>query len=203
MYVSKKEAQKLLLKRHGELFYALDQKRETLFRIFEDDDWSFVIKMHAFIEAMVTELLLTQIDDDRIRPTIERLPLSDEQAGKLKMAKDLDLLDASERKFIKMLSSLRNNLAHRIENTDFTFAEHIDSLDKNQRKAWAETISWYAKDDTKPYYQENALKHPKMVILLGIYIMSGLKTVIEMELKGSREINEMVSETAKQLLADF
>ncbi|MBM4973557.1 hypothetical protein HYO27_22635 [Vibrio parahaemolyticus] len=203
MYVSKKEAKKLLLKRHGELFDALDQKRETLFRIFEDDDWSFVIKMHAFIEAMVTELLLTQIDDDRIRPTIERLPLSDEQAGKLKMAKDLDLLDASERKFIKMFSSLRNNLAHRIENTDFTFAEYIESLDKNQRKAWAETISWYAKDDTKSYYQENALKHPKMVILLGIYIMSGLKTVIEMELKGLREINEMANETAKKLLADF
>ncbi|HFQ4887541.1 TPA: hypothetical protein ACGU4A_004882, partial [Vibrio vulnificus] len=203
VYVSKKEAAILLKKRHSELFDALDHKRGTLFKIYEEDDWSFVIKMHAFIEAMVTELLLTQINDDRIRPTIERLPLSDEQAGKLKMAKDLDLLDANERKFIKMFSNLRNNLAHRIENMEFTFDSYIGSLDKNQKKAWADTISWYAKEDTKAYYQENALKHPKMVILLGIFIMSGLKKIMEMELIGFREINDLATETTKKLLMDF
>lgn len=200
MYIPKESAEKLLQQRHNELFDALDQKRETLFKILSEDDWSFVIKMHAFIEAMVTELLLTQINDVRIRPTIERLPLCDEQAGKLKMAKDLELLDASERRFIKMFSNLRNNLAHRIENVDFTFKDHINSLDKNQKRSWADTISWYVEGETKHFYQEHAMSNPKIIILLGIFIMSGLKDVMGMELIGSRELNNLAAETTKVIL---
>ena len=52
------------------------------------------------------------------------------------MAKDLDLLDANERKFIKEFSKLSNNLAHRIENMEFAFDSYIRPLNKNQNEPW-------------------------------------------------------------------
>ncbi len=200
MYVNKSEAIELLQQNHGNLFDKIDKKTEVLFQIAEENDWSFVIKTHAYIEAIVTETILVQIDDDRLKPTIERLPLSDEKIGKIKIAKDLDLFDEDERKFIKLFSNLRNNVAHRIDNIDFSFKNHIESLDKNQKKSWANTISWYAKDDSKEYYQQQAIASPKMVILIGVFIMSGLKVLKGFELTSLRQLDDLAKKTTASLV---
>lgn len=202
MYVSKNEAIDMVKEAHSKLLSKFDENKELLFKLVEEDDWSFVIKVHAFIEAMVTELIITQISDDRIKSTIERLPLSDGQASKLKMAKELNLLNSNERKFIKLFSSLRNELAHRIENVNFTFENHIASLDKNQKKSWADAISWYAKSDDKEYYLRNAIESPRMTIFIGIFIMAGLKSVQNIETKGHRDLTELANKTMKKLYSE-
>jgi len=199
MFVPKNEAIDMVKEAHSELWSKFNENKDLLFKLVDEDDWSFVIKIHAFIEAMVTELIITQISDNRIKSTIERLPLSDGQASKLKMAKDLDLLNSNERKFIKIFSTLRNDLAHKIENVNFTFENHISSLDKNQKKSWADAISWYAKSDDKEYYLRNAIKSPKMTIFIGIFIMAGLKSVQNIETKGHRDLTELANQTMKKL----
>jgi hypothetical protein len=200
MYVSKNEAVDMIKESYSELISKFDDNKELLFNFVKEDDWSFVIKTHAFIEAMVTELIITQISDDRIKSTIERLPLSDGQASKLKMAKDLNLLNSNERKFIKIFSSLRNELAHKIENVDFTFEKHIKSLDKNQKKSWCDAISWYAKSEDKEYYLRNAAESPKMTIFIGVFIMAGLKSVQNIETKGHRDLTELANKTMKDFV---
>jgi len=202
MYVSKDEAIHMVKEAHSELLLKFDENKEILFKLVEEDDWSFVIKVHAFIEAMVTELIITQISDDRIKSTIERLPLSDGQASKLKMAKDLSLLNSNERKFIKVFSSLRNDLAHKIENINFSFESYIASLDKNQKKSWADAISWYAKDDCKEAYLICAIKSPKITVFIGVLIMSGLKSVQNLETKTQRELDELANQTMAELYSE-
>ncbi|RZG09022.1 hypothetical protein EXT48_02315 [Pseudoalteromonas sp. CO348] len=133
MQVPKDEAIEMIKDAHSEMRAKFNENKDLLLKLVEEDDWSFVIKIHAFIEAMVTELIITQISDSRIKSTVERLPLSDGQASKLKMVKELNLLNSNERKFIRYFSSLRNELAHNIENVNFTFEGYINSLDKNQK----------------------------------------------------------------------
>ncbi len=202
MYVRKDEGLKLIHEFKGEFLGEFEGSAETLFKIVNQDDWSFVIKIHAFIEALVTDLIISQVSDERLRSTIERLPLSDEQAGKLKIAKDMDLLSASDRKFIKILSRLRNDLAHKIENVEFSFEAYIFEMDNNQKKSWSSTISWYAKEDTREYYSQLALKNPKFVILLGVILMSGLSRLEAKKSTFLKKLNLMAAKTTSELMLD-
>jgi hypothetical protein len=72
--------------------------------IFDEDDWSFVIKMHAVMEAAVAHLLTVVVGEPRLKPFFSRLELSGSTLGKVAVVKLLELLDERDRRFIKSLS---------------------------------------------------------------------------------------------------
>ncbi len=146
-------------------------------RFAEDDDWAFVIKSHALIESAVTTLIVRVLKENRLHTFVKRIPLSDSELGKIVMLKELNLLDNEDRKFIRWFSKLRNQLVHNIENVDFDFNKHYQSLDKNQKKAWKESITSYIhppesflKD--KPY----RWKHLLLICVMKIIVESGVKS---------------------------
>jgi hypothetical protein len=145
MYLKKTDAQDLLRTFSDKVGSKLQETNEFLAHLAEEDDWSFVIKSHALIEATVTRLITSTLGDKRISPPLERLPLSDNQMGKIAIAKQLGVLDGPQRKFIKWYSELRNSLVHKVENIEFSFSEHWAGLDQNQKKAWKKTIDWSRK----------------------------------------------------------
>lgn len=106
----------------------------------EPDDWSFVIKTHALVEAAVAQLLTAALRDDRLAEFHSRIELSNETRGKIAIVKSLELLGAPHQAFIRKFSELRNLLVHRVENTSFTFAEYLPKLDKQQRKSFWNAI---------------------------------------------------------------
>jgi uncharacterized protein YutE (UPF0331/DUF86 family) len=107
------------------------------------DDWSFVIKMHALIEAMVSHLLTHAIGDTRLSEFFERLELSNPRTGKIAVAEMLELLENPERRFIRLVSELRNRLVHNIRNVNFDLQTYYEGLDKNQRQRFLDGASWW------------------------------------------------------------
>ena len=99
-----------------------------------EDDWSFVIKAHAFLEAALTHLLADHLGKEDLLPVFAYLETSNVRTGKLAFVKAFDLLDKGARRFIHTLSELRNDLVHEISNVRFTFAAYVSSLSDKERK---------------------------------------------------------------------
>jgi hypothetical protein len=154
--------------------------------LLRDDNWSFVIKIHAILEAVVAQLLVDAFGDKRTRDVISFLDLSDKRRGKMAFVAALDLLEPRVRKFVHAMSTLRNYLVHDISNANFTFDVYIRSLDKNQRKAFADGISSPFADeivdgDHKSPRSEFALKHPWVTIFCGTCIVILSSSIKQME----------------------
>jgi hypothetical protein len=116
------------------------------------DDWSFVIKAHAVLEAAVTYLLTTAVNDERLRPFFARLELAGATIGKLVVVKalGLDFIEDTDRRFIRSLSELRNDLVHDIRQASFTFADHVDRMDEKTLKQFRKNFdSWSLGGETE------------------------------------------------------
>ncbi len=96
-----------------------------LARLLREDDWSFVIKAHALLEAATSELLTHHFGDERVKRVFDRLPLSDTSLGKVAFIKELGLLSRDELRFLRFFSELRNDLAHDVHSVRFRFVDYV------------------------------------------------------------------------------
>ncbi|GKS63878.1 hypothetical protein YTPLAS72_11820 [Nitrospira sp.] len=97
-----------------------------------EDDWSFIIKIHALIEAAVSHLLCTALGNDRLIDVFSCLDLSDKRRGKMAFAGALSLLGKSDRRFVSSLSELRNTLVHDVKNVGFSLSKHVAAMDSSK-----------------------------------------------------------------------
>jgi len=135
------------------------------------ENWSFVVKTHAFLEAAVSQLLAEHIDP-RLKPVFDRLELSNPSTGKLALLQPLDLLTDAELKFVRKFSELRNMLVHNINKVQFTFSEHLASLDKNQITAFTDWIVFFAHSDkTIGYARRMVRERPQQSLWLGTIVL--------------------------------
>src|SRR6266851_5110601 len=112
--------------------------------IFQEHDWSFVLKLHALIEGAVTVLLTERIGGAdgtaELRTALSYLETSSRPVGKVKLATLLGVLEEDRGHFINYLSKLRNIFVHRIENVTLTLDRHVASMDNNQRNNFVNAI---------------------------------------------------------------
>jgi hypothetical protein len=111
--------------------------------LLDEDDWSFVIKLHALFEAACTHLLLYHFQEPELRNVVSRLPLSDRDIGKVTFLHSIGLLGARQRRLILRLSEIRNTLVHDIRHEKFTVRAMYDAYDDNQKHAFADAFSPY------------------------------------------------------------
>lgn len=104
-----------------------------LLALLKEDDWSFVIKLHALLEGAVTHLLTQSSQDDRLADFYRRLPLNNLRVGKLAAVQALGLFDPWQLRFVSALSQLRNDLTHDVKNASFTFETFWQSLSKSKK----------------------------------------------------------------------
>jgi DNA-binding MltR family transcriptional regulator len=191
MYIKRTDALKILEGTKNHLLDSLSKNADFLAGIVEGDDWSFVIKAHALIEAAVTGLLTTVLGDDRIRDVLERLPLSDSQAGKITIAKQLGVLTAEQIKFIRKFSELRNQLVHKVDNVGFTFDDFWSKLDGNQKSSWVETISWSLNPDGKESSFTDLIRdYPRIGLQISIFQLVSICQLTATEAATLREITK-------------
>ena len=163
------KAEKLVNEIANELSRELTDKSDFLSKLCQQDDWSFVIKSHAVIEAVVTQLIVGSIGESSLLEFVERLPLADGRTGKLVVAKQLKLLGDPQLKYIRWLSELRNSIVHRYENLGFTFESHVAKLDKQGKTNWINSILWFAPDGgADGGLRKLAENDPKRAILIGV-----------------------------------
>ena len=106
-------------------------------KIFDEDDWSFIVKLHTLVEAACTHLLLFHFREPRLSNVIARLELNNNTTGKLAFLKNLDLLGKNNRRYIRALSELRNSLVHDVRNTVFSLEKMVNSLSSKELKNFA------------------------------------------------------------------
>jgi hypothetical protein len=57
--------------------------------LLNEDDWSFVIKLHALLEAATGHLLVEHFDDKRLEEVIAHLEMSNQRTGKIALLKSM------------------------------------------------------------------------------------------------------------------
>ena len=78
-----------LVKEWLEKAHVVDLERQIkvpegfLLGLMSDEDWSFVVKAHAFAEAAVTHLLVIRLREPRLYDVFARLEMSNAATGKL------------------------------------------------------------------------------------------------------------------------
>ena len=101
-----------------------------------DDDWSFIIKLNAVIEAAFIHLLVSHFADERLREVILALDNGDKSRGRLAFVSALDLIPSECRDFVVQLGRIRNPLAHGIRHVEFNIKKDMDKeRRKNLKKA--------------------------------------------------------------------
>lgn len=155
-----------------------------LVRLRDEDDWSFVIKAHALVEAAVSQLLTHHIGDVRLARLFDKLPLSDSETGRLAFLKALGLLTDGQRGFLQKFSELRNQLVHNVHNVRFRFVDHLATMDSNQRKSFAAWASYYG----QPSAHAVALDEPRPTLFLAIlfFVAACLQSTNEAKYKQDR-----------------
>ena len=117
------------MKSQDELLEALEKDlglpRGFCFRLRDEDDWSFVVKLHALVESAASDFITRALGRKELADIFSRIEISKPQTGKVAFIRALDLLPVGHTKFIENLSKIRNQLAHKIGNAGFTFAEYF------------------------------------------------------------------------------
>lgn len=108
-------------------------------KLRSDDDWSLVVKLHALIEAAMTNALVAHIGKESARDLLSRLSIGG-RAGKIAFAKALNCADDRELRFVQKLSELRNQLVHDVRNVGFTLAAHIKKMSVSERRAFVRNL---------------------------------------------------------------
>ena len=110
--------------------------------LLRESDWSFVIKLHALLETAVSQLLVNALARKELADVFASLEMSNTKTGKLAFVKSLNLLPKAHLDFIRALSELRNQLAHRVQNVSFNITAHFsEERKKFTRAAYARKLA--------------------------------------------------------------
>lgn len=202
MYIDKEQANNLIKEFSSSLINEVNNKMNSMLDLLDSDDWSMIIKSHALIELIVTELITAKNEKNELKQFFERLPLSDEQIGKLKITKDYNILTSKQRNFVRKFSELRNLVVHKFENINFNLKEYINSFEKNKKKAWVKNIVWYSEDnnDTRIQWEKITSDNPILGLWFSTMMFVSLTMVSTKELEGLNAIKKISDNTITELL---
>ncbi len=94
-------------------------------RLVAEDDWSFVIKLHALLESAVAGQITRAFERKELADIFARLEMSNTKTGKLAFIKALSLLPSGHIQFLRSLSELRNALVHNVQNVAVGLVEYF------------------------------------------------------------------------------
>jgi hypothetical protein len=134
--------------------------------LLEDDDWTFVIKMHGFVEAGLNQLLLTRFNNPDLREIVGKLDIS-AKVGKITFIKAFKLLPDSFCLFVQMLSSVRNKAVHDVKNFDLKLVEYVRTLKAEGLRDWRTGMTCWLMEIATEHDRDMAVKYPKTGIFSG------------------------------------
>lgn len=150
----------------------LELPREFIWNLIEEDDWSFVIKMNALLEAATTHALVVRLNSPEIEDELAQIELADSAKGKVKLLRSLGCLGEDQATFIRKLAELRNRLVHNVSNVTFKYEQLIEGLDSNQKaqfvkvfgRCWEDPVNIEGKSVSRNTF---TLENPKLSVLFG------------------------------------
>ena len=164
-----------------------------LIELFADpNDWSFVVKAHAFLESVTCTLLAMHLRRKELESVLAEKV---EMHARIEMTKALGITSSSDRKVMHALGTLRNRLVHNARDTAFTFAEYFNN--KDAKKNFCDTFGQTWPDpmpNTNPPISraDYVASEPKLavfvaVLKVGMYVVTeALKIQTESAIEGLR-----------------
>lgn len=116
---------------------------------FADNDWQFIVKLHAMIETALNAVLVKQFAAPELARVIAKLDTSNPQTGKVAFAKALQILEPQSGVFIQKLSELRNLCVHDVRNFKFDLDAHLGSLSDKARNELLKPIFKVVKPEAR------------------------------------------------------
>jgi hypothetical protein len=109
-----------------------------------DDDWTFVIKMHAVVEAAINHLLMVRLNDRALSEIISQLPTNDERKGKMAFIKKYCLLSEKSCLFVRLFSKIRNTAVHDAKSFNLDLTNYVAAIEDNEKPRWKRAFSsWW------------------------------------------------------------
>lgn len=131
-----------------------------------DDDWSFVIKTEALVEAAIASALTT-ITDKAFTPVFSKMTLGG-RTGTLAFATAADIITKPQARLVQALLELRNRVAHDIHQIGFTFPTYIDGLSPADFSKFVADMTPGVDSALLSVWEGMVKDHPKDCILLGV-----------------------------------
>lgn len=107
----------------------------TLTNIFDEDDWSFIMKVHSLLELALTDSLNNSVPYCDLGNEFSNLPLSQHKIGKIYFAEKLNLISREQRIFIEKFSNIRNMLIHDIKKLRLTLKDYYKKIQESVETA--------------------------------------------------------------------
>lgn len=162
----------------------------------KENDWSFVIKLHALYEAALSNVVVHRLGHDALDGPMAAM----EMKVKIDFATALGLIGSREKTFITFLSRLRNRCAHNVRDAaTFSLRSAVDAMDKNQKANFVNAVFGADEDAAKGEHKQVVLQYPKIFLWhVGIAILALLSVTKEKD-RVARELQE----EEKRLLATY
>jgi hypothetical protein len=136
-------------------------------RLLAEDDWSFVIKLNALVEAACTDALTARFHSPQLSKALSTLELGHPKHGKVALLSALNAIVPEQAGVLRLLLELRNMLAHNIGQVSFTFESYIAGMDKNQRNSFVTRAGHGIKPEVAGQSRHDfTLKNPKLALWL-------------------------------------
>lgn len=162
----------------AELEKSLGLKPEFFKSLRSDDDWSFVIKLHALIESSLGRFITAVFSDFALDKYFLTVDLCGGRHSKIKLLQELNQIDADECKFIVGLSTIRNRLVHNITHIQFDLQKYVNDMSATERRKFALQTCCIFSDSSVPESEQreriqDILKRPKLYLwLCALHVVS-------------------------------
>lgn len=161
------------------------------FEVLGADDWTFVIKMHALVEAALNHLLITHFESPDLNEVVPLVPV-DASLGKLTLIKAFKLLSPEACMFVDALSSLRNKATRDIRHFDFDLRQYVKGLKDKKREQWRTGMTCWIRSSHTPteYERDMSVKFPRHAVFsCGAWIIANA-VMREQTLKRPKKFHE-------------
>ncbi len=136
-------------------YYLLVQRMETALglpprfsrALLNEDDWSFIIKLHAVLEAPVTIALIEHLGGTSTLREPDKSVARLSMRSKIALSFSLGVFEDAQRVFLTNLSELRNSFVHRLENITVSLSDRMSHMPEGEKAAFVQRLAHPIKPD--------------------------------------------------------
>ena len=138
-------------------------------QLIKEDDWSFVIKLNALVEATCTDALAVRLHNPELADSLATLDLGHSKHGKVALLRKLEAISAEQAGLLRLLLELRNSLTHNVSQVGFSFSAYLSGLDSNQRAKFVDRVGHGMKPIVGGAPKETIiLENPKLALWITV-----------------------------------
>lgn len=139
--------------------------RDFYAKLLNEDDWSFVIKANALVEAACSDALAARLHAPELATCLATLDLGHRKHGKVALLRTLGAMEKEQASFLQILYELRNKLAHNVSQVSFSFESHLNDIEEKDRRVFIKYIGHGVKEEVLGASRDSFVaENPKLAL---------------------------------------